>query len=431
MSLSGDTRLRRWLGRVPDHWSSTPLKYLLRRRTERGRPDAALLSVYRDHGVVRKDSREDNFNRVGKDLEKYLFVRAGDLVINKMKAWQGSMAVSQHTGIVSPAYFTFAVTASCHGRFLHHLLRSSAYVDEWKRLSAGVRPNQWDLDIDAFGRTPVPLPPCEAQHTIADFLDRKTAAIDALIEKKERLISLLEEKRQALITQAVTKGLDPNVRMKDSGVEWLGKIPAHWDVVSLRRVAELGQGDAFAHALQGKEAGDFPWFKVGDMNRPGNEVEMRTADNYVDSDVAAATRARVFPRGTVIFPRVGAALLTNKRRLLVGPSIVDDNTYGVVPNEHIRPRFLYFVLLLVDMGMFCSAGLVPTVTFSAVKEIVIPLPPAHEQAAIVQRVESELTLIGDLAARTARSIQLLREYRQAVITAAVTGKLDVTSDEAA
>lgn len=275
-----------------------------------------------------------------------------------------------------------------------------------------------------------PAPALAKQCEIVAFLDRKTAAIDQLIQKKERLIDLLQEKRQALIAQAVTKGLDPSVPMKDTGISRLGRVPSHWQIVSLRRVARLEQGHAFAHSRQGQASGDYPWFKVADMNREGNEVELRSADNYVTRDVAQEAGAILLPAGATAFPRVGAALLTNKRRLLIQPSIVDDNTYALVPGGRIRPRYLYLVMLLVDMGSLCSPGLVPTVTFDAVKDLRVALPPVEEQDRIVLRVEAQVKVLSAAAERTAASVERLREYRQALISAGVTGQIDVTTEAA-
>lgn len=299
----------------------------------------------------------------------------------------------------------------------------------WTLQTLGLDTTSDDAAVPGLNREnaysqPVALPPLETQRAIADFLDAETSRIDALIAAKANLLAILAEKRRALVTQSVTSGLDPSVPMRDSGIPWLGETPAHWEVTRVRRVATVGQGDAFAHAIQGQTSGDFPWFKVQDMNRPGNEIEMVTADNYIATDVARDARANVFPPGATVFPRVGAALLTNKRRLLVRPSIVDDNTYAVVPNESIRSRFLYRYFELVDMARICSTGLVPTVTFSAIKSLPILLPPLDEQDQIVDYIAHEHAAADALSARTADTIKLLRERREAVIAAAVTGQLE-------
>ena len=256
-----------WLNAIPAHWETLPLGRLFSRIKRTGHPSALLLSVYRDHGVVLKSSRDDNFNKASDDLSTYQLVKVGDLVINKMKAWQGSVAVSNYEGIVSPAYFTYQVSSqkysqAAHPQYLHFLLRSTDYVAQYLRVSKGIRVNQWDLDPDSFKTLPLLLPSLDEQQAIARFLDHETARIDQLIAKQERLIELLKEKRQAVISHAVTKGLNPDVPMKDSGVEWLGEVPAHWQVKKLRYVGNCQNGINIGAEFFGS---GFPFVSYGDV----------------------------------------------------------------------------------------------------------------------------------------------------------------------
>ena len=228
-----------WLGEVPGHWAVRPLWTLFRRTKRTGYVDEELLSVYRDYGVIPKSSRDDNNNKPSDDLDPYQLVMPGDLAINKMKAWQGSVAISEYRGIVSPAYFVYEATHDESPRFLHYLMRSPRYITGYLSLSKGIRVNQWDLEPQYHSRMPVLIPPILEQQTIASFLDRETGKIDALISKQRRLVGLLAEKRQAVISHAVTKGLNPNATVKNSGIEWLGEVPGHWIVKRLRFVAEF------------------------------------------------------------------------------------------------------------------------------------------------------------------------------------------------
>ncbi len=188
-------------------------------------------------------------------------------------------------------------------------------------------------------------------------------------------------------------------------MDWLGDVPEHWGVVQVRRIGSVGQGSAFAHEIQGNETGEIAWFKVSDMNRDGNVTYMLSAANYVDRTLADELGATIFPQGTVVFPRVGAALLTNKRRMLSGPSVIDDNTYGIIPTG-IGSRYLYRILLLIDMATMCSPGLVPTVTFGVIKDIYVPLPPAKEQEVIVDYIEQQLNKLDALTLAATRAIDL-------------------------
>ena len=419
-----------WAGALPNHWEERRARFMFDRLRLPPGDDQGVVTAFRDGQVtLRENRRSDGFTFATKEIG-YQGVRAGNLVVHSMDGFAGAIGVSESTGKCSPVCVVCDPKPGVDARFHAYVLRHMALSGYITSLAKGIRERSTSFGWGELKEQWLPLPTLPTQKAIAHFLDRKTAAIDALIEKKQKLLDLLAEKRAALINQAVTKGLDPNVPMKNSGVERIGSVPAHWEIVSLRRVGNVGQGDAFAHAIQGQESGRFPWFKVNDMNRPGNETEMLAADNYVDAEVASGARATIFPPGTVIFPRVGAALLTNKRRILSRHSIIDDNVYGFIPAEAVHTRFLYLSLLTVDMSSLCSPGLVPTVTFSAIKELRIALPSLPEQGRIVEQTEAQLQSLASLAASTRQSNQVLAEYRQALITAAVTGQLDIGEEAA-
>ena len=388
------------LSKSPQTWEATPLKYLLTRKTVRGRGDATLLSVYRDYGVVPKDSRDDNHNREGKDLDSNLYVRQGDLVVNKMKAWQGSVAVSGYDGIVSPAYFVFEVATTAWGRFLHYQLRSNAYVQEFKRISDGVRPNQWDLDIDEFGRCEAALPALPTQKAIADFLDRKTAAIDALIEKKQKLLDLLAEKRAALINQAVTKGLDPNVPMKDSGIPWIGEIPAHWVVKRLQFACVLQRG--FDLPSQARADGDVPIYGGGGIT--GHHAQ-----------------AMVMPPGVVTgrYGTIGEVHLVDVPFWPLNTSLYVKQFWGN------NAAYIRHLLSAAPMKMYSAKSAVPGVDRNDVHVIPVGMPPVPEQETIVAQLDARLAGLDEVVGAISTHVGRLQEYRQALITAAVTGKLRV------
>ncbi len=218
-----------WIGSIPENWEVLPIKAIMRNKSIRGHANEIVLSLYRDWGVVPKDSRDDNHNVTSEDTSIYKFVEKGDFVINKMKAWQGSMAVSDYQGIISPAYYICSFTETVERRYIHHLLRNETYKAEWKRLSTGMRVGQWDLNIETFLRVKMPLPPLSEQQRIADFLDTKCGEIDEMITLQEKTVEELKAYKQSVITEAVTKGLNPDAPMKDSGIPWIGKIPEGWN----------------------------------------------------------------------------------------------------------------------------------------------------------------------------------------------------------
>ncbi len=197
-----------WLGPVPSHWSSTRLKALFRQEKRQNFPDRPVLSVYRDYGVIFKDSRSDNINKTPEDISMYQLVRPGDLVVNKMKSWQGSLGISPVEGITSPDYVVFTPHHSAHSDFLHFLLRCQAMVTVYRGISNGIRLDQWRLESDVFLSLPVFLPPPEEQAAIVARVGSMTADYHALITEAQRAIDLLQERRTALITAAVTGQID-------------------------------------------------------------------------------------------------------------------------------------------------------------------------------------------------------------------------------
>ncbi|MCB1034881.1 MAG: restriction endonuclease subunit S, partial [Acidobacteria bacterium] len=197
-----------WLGEIPAHWAEKKVKRLFRRTKRQGYPDHQVLSVYRDLGVIEKSSRDDNFNRTPENLDAYQLVEPGDLVINKMKAWQGSLGISSHSGITSPDYVVYSPKHSENSRFLHFFLRTKLLASIYLTLSNGIRPDQWRLEPEKFEDLSGFLPPKPEQETITAFLDRETARIDALIAKVREAIERLKELRTALISAAVTGKID-------------------------------------------------------------------------------------------------------------------------------------------------------------------------------------------------------------------------------
>ena len=194
-----------WIGEVPEHWGVTAVTGITTTVSIKNYPDEELLSVYRDYGVIIKSTRDDNHNRAGENLAGYKLVEPGFLVINKMKAWQGSLGVSEFRGIVSPAYITCKTNKRIVERsYLHHLLRCRNYIHEYNRLSYGVRVDQWDMRYDDFKYVPVLLPPLSEQKAIADYLDTKTTQIDQIIQTINTQIEKLKELRKTLINDVVT-----------------------------------------------------------------------------------------------------------------------------------------------------------------------------------------------------------------------------------
>lgn len=194
-----------WMPLIPLHWKADKLKFHLRQRGIKNQTDKQVLSLYREYGIVPKDSRDDNHNVTSEDVSDYRYVRVGDFVVNKMKAWQGSVAVSDYEGIVSPAYFVYEFSDDLiNKRYFHYLMRNKTYATEFRRLSGGIREGQWDLPSEALNNTIILLPPLDEQQEIADYLDNKCAEIEQIIADKKSQIETLDGYKKSLIYEYVT-----------------------------------------------------------------------------------------------------------------------------------------------------------------------------------------------------------------------------------
>ena len=194
-----------WMPIVPQHWRVEKLKYNLCQRSVKNQTDKQVLSLYREYGIVPKDSRDDNHNVTSEDVSDYRYVRVGDFVVNKMKAWQGSVAVSNYEGIVSPAYFVYEFSnKDIDGKYFHYLIRNKTYTAEFRRLSGGIREGQWDLPAEALNNTYILIPPFDEQKAIAEYLDHKCAEIEQIIADKKAQFETLDNYKKSLIYEYVT-----------------------------------------------------------------------------------------------------------------------------------------------------------------------------------------------------------------------------------
>ena len=248
----------KWLGEIPSHWEVKHLRNFLTLFSEKGFGDKQLLSVTREKGVILrdKDNKEENHNFVPDDLSGYKHLNKGDFVINKMKSWQGSYGVSDFEGIVSPAYFTCKLKG-VNPDFFSCAIRSKAYIGFFMQYSKGIRVDQWDLDPSSMKDIPFVLPSDKEQNAIVSYLNEATSKIDAAIAQQQKMIDLLNERKQIIINNAVTKGLDPNAPMKDSGIDWIGSIPEHWSLMKLKYLGMIKSGDGIKNE-QLKENGEYP-----------------------------------------------------------------------------------------------------------------------------------------------------------------------------
>jgi len=419
-----------WLGKLPAGWEVRKLRGILRRVTKRNRPDLPLLSVVRERGVVRRNAtpEDENHNYIPDDLSNYKVVLPGQFAMNKMKAWQGSYGVSQYEGIVSPAYFVFDL-AGVEGRFFHVAIRSHAYVPSFAQASDGVRIGQWDLAEPRMREIPFAIPPLPEQAAIVRFLDHADRRIRRYIRAKQKLIKLLEEQKQAIIHRAVTRGLDPNVRLKPSGVEWLGDVPEHWEVRKLGQIASSFRTGPFGSILHQSEyvEGGIPVVNPTHM-RGGSII----ADHRCTVPRAVADRLSNYALevNDVVFSRRGEL----GRCVLVRSSeagwICGTGSLRVrIKYAGLEPEYLIQVLQVPWVGQYLSlfsvGATMDSLNTGILKGLPLLLPPVGEQRRILKKIAERAAVLARAVDGARREINLLREYRTRLIADVVTGKLDV------
>jgi type I restriction enzyme S subunit len=408
-----------WLGDVPAKWEVQNLRTLISKRAERNRPDLPLLSVAREKGVFVRSmtDAEENHNVIPDDLTNYKVARAGNLVINKMKAWQGSMGIAPCDGIVSPAYFVFDFRIANHA-FGQRLLRSKPYVAHFGQASDGVRVGQWDLSVPGMRQIPVLVPSEDDQATIVRFLDHADRKIDGFIRAKRKLIGLLNEQKQAIIHRAVTRGLNPNVPLKPSGIPWLGDIPMHWGIVR-----NMG---LFAHRVESGIAG-----------LPVLQVSLRSGITFEELDqfgrpkklIADATKYKLIRKGDLAYNTMrmwqGAVGVAPSDGLVSPAYVVVSTRANVCPDFY---DFVFHTGLYKQQVNRQSTGIVSDrnrLYWDSFKQMPNVTLPLAEQEQIVAFIGKETAGLNTAVARTEREIALMQEYRMRLTADLVTGKLDV------
>jgi len=413
----------KWLGAVPVKWEVRNLRTLISKRAERDRADLPLLSVARERGVFVRSltDADENHNVIPDDLSNYKVARAGNLVINKMKAWQGSMGIAPCDGIVSPAYFVFDFRMSNHA-FGQKLLRSKPYVAHFGQASDGVRVGQWDLSIPGMRQIPVLVPSEDEQAAIVKFLDYANRKIDGFIRAKRKLIGLLNEQKQAIIHRAVTRGLDPDVKLKPSGISWLGDIPAHWDVRRVKQVTRILRGK-FSHRPRNDPSlydGPYPFIQTGAVAQ---------ADKFITSHKQTLNKkglavSKLFPSGTLVMT---IAANIGDVAILTFDACFPDSIVGFVPAEKLDRDYLYFVFRCMKSELLREAPVNTqgNLNVERIGTMWIALPPIEEQGRITRHIDTETLPFDTAIARTEREIALMQEYRTRLTADIVTGKLDV------
>ena len=406
-----------WIGMIPQHWEVDKIKHHLKRNEPKNPGGVQVLSVYREYGVIPKDSRDDNHNVTSQDTSKYKYVRPGDLVINKMKAWQGSLAVSEYEGIVSPAYFIYNFTDNKFNKKYFHFLIRSCYKDEFRRISGGIREGQWDLPADGFANELVLLPPIEEQNAIVALIDSKCLEIDTLVNEIQSQIETLEQYKRSLITEMVTKGLNPDVEMKDSSIEWIGMIPQHWEV------------DKIKYHLKRNEPKNPGGVQVLSVYREYGVIPKDSRDDNHNVTSQDTSKYKYVRPGDLVINKMKAwqgSLAVSEYEGIVSPAYFIYN----FTDSRFNKKYFHFLIRSCYKDEFrrISGGIrdgqwdLPAEGFA--NELVL-LPPIDEQNHIVDYLDTKCAEIDSAITDKKAQLETLEQYKKSLIYEYVTGKKQV------
>lgn len=420
-----------WLGDLPSHWSILRAKYVFREIDDRSMAgDEELLSVSHLTGVTPRSEKNVTMF-MAEDYTGAKLCKDGDLVINTMWAWMGALGVSSTTGIVSPAYGVYRqLEQRLRPRYMDWLFRTPMYVAEYTRRSTGVNSSRLRLYPDRFLDMPVVIPSIEDQDRIVAFLDQKTAEVDAAIAKKERLIELLAEQRGIQINQAVTRGLQPNVALRDSGVEWLGVIPQHWESVPLKHVSAVQSGLTLGkNYAQLRGAKRYPYLRVANVQ-----------DGYIDlSEVTEITmpvreaRNYLLRTGDILVTEGGDIDKLGRGNCWYGEiedCLHQNHVFAVRVLCKVRPEFVSLITSVPYARRYFTTTANKTTNLASTNKtklgnLPLLVPPLQEQDAILAHCHDVKVRFAGLIAGINREIAALKEMKNVLIAETISGKIKV------
>jgi type I restriction enzyme S subunit len=389
-----------------------------------------LLSVTIAHGIVEQkvllaDSSKKDGSRV--DKSAYKVVQPRDIAYNKMRAWQGAIGASALRGIVSPAYVVMRLRNPVDVPvYFHHLYRTPQFAKEAERWSYGITSDMWSLRPEHFKMIYAPLPPPSEQAAIVQFLEWANGLLERAIRSKRKVIALLNEQKQAVIHRAVTRGLNPSVPLKASGIPWLGDIPAHWQVRKVKSLVRTFGGLTPNKGVERYWNGQIPWVSPKDMKVP----EIFDSRDHISSSALRETNITLVPAQSVLIVVRGMILArTFPTAVTRVPVTINQDMKALVPGQELSADYFSLLLTgiqreLLELVEIAGHGTCCLRTDSW-SSFGLPIPPQDEQGVISRFLAGELANANNAVSRLEREIELLREYRTRLVADLVTGKLDV------
>ena len=424
-----------WIGQIPKDWVTIRIGNVFSLRNERNylpMEQVQLLSLYSGKGVFPTgEEGTTNSGNHAQTVADYKIVKRNDIVVNIILAWMGSLGISNYDGVVSPAYDVYIPDEEkVVPHYYHYVFRTSGIANECYRYGRGIMMMRWRTYSSEFKRIHVPFLPLEEQQQIADYLDSKCSEIDATAEDIQKEISLLEDYKKSVITEAVTKGLNPDAEMKDSGIEWIGEIPKHWKVARLKHV--LSEAMKYGANKTGVEySSEMPrYIRITDISLDGKLKD--TGKLSLPNNVA---KEYILKDKAILFARSGAT---------VGKTFIYKSEYGKMAfagylisaycNENLfSPELLYYFTNSFAYSEWInrvfSQSTIQNIGADKYVNMILTVPKIAEQQQIVSYLDSKCSEIDTLIADKKRQLDILADYKKSIIYEYVTGKKEVTVNE--
>jgi type I restriction enzyme S subunit len=421
-----------WIGDIPEHWEVINARRICKQSRRKAHIGDQQLSATQKYGVIPQSlySQLENSKLVAAlgGTDNFIHVDVDNFVIS-LRSFQGGLERCMYSGSVSPAYTVLTLESFIHPNHFQYLAKSTDFVSALQSVAVGIREGK-TINYEQLVLLSFPTPPLEEQQLIASFLDRETGKIDTLVEQQQKLISLLKDKRQSLISHIVTKGLNPNVRMKDSGVEWIGEIPEHWEVKRLKDVADCRLSNVDKHTVDGEPSvylcnyvdvykNDFITSDISFMAATATDRQISRLGIQVDDVLITKDSESPDDIG------VPALVRTIVPSLVCGYHLALIRTDGHVQDGAFTFRYLASKSATSQFQVLAKGITRYAIGKGEISRLFIPSSPLEEQKLIAAFLDSETSKIDTLIDKANQSITLLKERRSSLISAAVTGKIDV------
>ena len=419
-----------WLGQIPKNWKVRRIKTVLRESYARaGDSSLTLLSLTRVRGLIPHKEMTDKVHSA-KSLGNYKRYRPGQLVMNRMQAWSGMFGAGPMEGLISPDYAVFNLQSDHHISFVLERIKAPDLVGQYILESKGIGSGFNRLYSDRFGAIPMSLPPPVEQAAIVRFLGHQERKIRNTIRTKQKLIALLTEQKQVLIHRAVTRGLNPNVKLKPSGIPWLGEIPEHWEVLPLKGICAIQSGITLGKDYVGQELHEYPYLRVANVQAGHTNLSVVKT---IRATKAEAERC-LLQKGDVLMTEGGDPDKLGRGCVWEGQvarCLHQNHVFAVRPNQsRIDPYFLSALMGTRYARAYFQSTSKQTTNLASTNKTKIGmfrllLPKVDEQKLILSHLEVATRPLNTALSRLEREIALLREYRTRLVADVVTGKVDV------